>query len=91
MRFPEDLTAFGSEEDLELLGALPEDFRLQVGKRGGEQFLRLLEDTLSNFLRISERTTIPIPSDFKRTLDELFVIHCVPNCSETEQASRMSS
>ncbi len=80
MRFPDDLRGFADEEDLELLAALTEDFRLKMGEQGGEKFLLSLEDTLSNFLRLSERTAIPIPFDFKETLDDLFatrVLHAI--------------
>jgi len=78
MRFPDDLRDFADEYDIELLAALPEDFRAKVGEQGGEKFLLSLEDTLSNFLRLSERRAIPIRVDFKKTLDDLFAEGVVP-------------
>src|SRR5689334_10294160 len=47
-------------EEQELLAALDEDFQSKIGEMGGEEFLRSLEDSLSNALRLSERTAVAV-------------------------------
>lgn len=44
-----------TEEDEEYLEALADDFSLQIRERGGQAVLAQLEDSLSNFILISER------------------------------------
>jgi hypothetical protein len=44
-----------TEEDEEYLEALPADFARQISERGGRAFLEGLEESLSNFIRISDR------------------------------------
>lgn len=61
-------------EEAELLGALGEDFRSKIQEMGGDEFLRSLEDSLSNALRVSERTAVTV-DDFPRTLERLYAEH----------------
>jgi len=61
-------------EEQELLAALDEDFQSKIGEMGGEEFLRSLEDSLSNALRLSERTAVAV-DDFPRTLERLYEEH----------------
>src|SRR5579872_2685402 len=42
-------------EEAELLEALDRDFHTKIQEVGGEEFLRQLEDSLSNTLRLSAR------------------------------------
>ena len=68
----DDWDALGvDEEDEEYLAALEDDFELQIHDRGAEAFLRSLEDSLSGFLRISDRETVAV-TNAPRTLQRLF-------------------
>ena len=58
------------EEDLEYLESLQDDFTLRIGEMGGEAFLLSLEDSLSNFLAISQREPAGGAS-----IDELYELH----------------
>jgi SOS-response transcriptional repressor LexA len=57
-------------EDAEYLSSLAADFQQKIGEMGGGAFLRWMEDTLSNFLLISERE----PAGNK-SIDDLFEEH----------------
>ena len=61
-------------EEAELLEALGEDFELKIQEMGGDEFLRSLEDSLSNALRVSERVAVTV-DDFRRTLERLYEAH----------------
>jgi len=61
-------------EDAEVLAHLEEDLERQSRELGGEAFLRMLEDTLSNALRIGGRQTI-IVGDSGRALTRLYERH----------------
>lgn len=61
-------------EEAELLEALDQDFENKIREMGGDEFLRQLEETLSNTLRLSERTAVAV-DDFQRTLDRLYEEH----------------
>ena len=61
-------------EEAEFLRALPEDIETKIREMGGEEFLRQLEDSLSNTLRLSERMTVAV-DDFPRTLERLYEEH----------------
>ena len=61
-------------EEAELLSALAQDFDLKIHEMGGDEFLRSLEDSLSNALRVSQRVAVPV-DDFSRTLDSLYQEH----------------
>src|SRR5947209_10963871 len=64
-------------EDAEVLEALEEDIRAKVAEYGAESYLRRLEDSLSNALRVSERQTVAVDA-FTRALDRLFSDHVEP-------------
>jgi phage repressor protein C with HTH and peptisase S24 domain len=61
-------------EEAELLKALDQDFKAKIREMGGDEFLRQLEDSLSNTLRLSERTAVAV-DDFPRTLARLYEEH----------------
>jgi SOS-response transcriptional repressor LexA len=61
-------------EDVEYLSYLDEDLRTHASSTGAEQFLALLEDSLSHILRISDLEAVEVRS-FQHTLDRLFAQH----------------
>lgn len=61
-------------EDAEVLAHLGEDFAGRSRELGGEQFLRSLEDTLSNTLQITGREAITV-GDFSKALERLYERH----------------
>jgi len=61
-------------EEAELLAALRADFDLKIKEMDGDEFLRSLEDSLSNALRISQRVVVTV-DDFSRTLESLYEEH----------------
>jgi hypothetical protein len=67
-------------EEVELLEAFDEDFEAKIRETDGDEFLRHREDSLSNTLRVSERTAVVV-DDFPRTLARLYEEH-----AEAEQA-----
>jgi len=64
-------------EEAGLLKALGEDFEAKIQELGGDEFLRALEDSLSNTLRLSPRTAVAV-DDFSRTLARLYEEHVEP-------------
>lgn len=64
----------GDAEDAELLEALDEDFALKIQEMGGDGFLRSVEDSLSNTLRLSPRMDVAV-DDFQRMLTRLYEEH----------------
>lgn len=61
-------------EEAEYLQALGEDFAARIREMGGDEFLRTLEDSLSNTLRLSQRTAVAV-DDFPRALVRLYEEH----------------
>ena len=61
-------------EEAELLEALNDDFARKIHEMGGDEFLRSLEDSLSNTLRLSARMAVAV-DDFPRTLARLYEEH----------------
>jgi phage repressor protein C with HTH and peptisase S24 domain len=61
-------------EEAEWLRALDQDFKAKIHEMGGDGFLRHLEDSLSNALRLSERATVTV-DHFERTLARLYEEH----------------
>ncbi len=61
-------------DDTEVLDALDDDLRGRIGEEGAEAFLRSLEDTLSNVLRVSERREVEVDA-FTRVLEQLYAEH----------------
>ena len=79
LRFREDWEKIADPEDAEVLSAVNGHFHKQLDELGtgsGTEFLRGLEDQLSNVLRLSHRETIAV-TDIKSALDRLFNDHCV--------------
>jgi phage repressor protein C with HTH and peptisase S24 domain len=74
MRNPEELGTL-EEEDVELLNLLENDLRRKARESGGRALLDSLEDGLSNFLRISDRSPIAYTGDPQKTADRLFEEH----------------
>jgi phage repressor protein C with HTH and peptisase S24 domain len=64
----------GDPEEAEWLEALDEDFEAKIVEMGGDGFLRHIEDSLSNALRLSERISVAV-DDFERTLARLYEEH----------------
>jgi len=62
-------------EDAEVLEALEEDIRGKVSEAGAEAYLRSLEDSLSNTVRVGERQIVAGVDAFSRVLDRLYDEH----------------
>ena len=71
-------------EETEWLEALDQDFKAKIEEMGGDGFLRHLEDSLSNVLRLSARTAVTV-DDFERTLARLYEEHVEDERRESEQ------
>lgn len=80
----DDWEQIAGSDEAELLSQLQGDFerRLrELGENRGEQFLRSLEDQLSNILRLTDRVPLRL-EDPQATLDRLFEQHCITcNCN----------
>jgi SOS-response transcriptional repressor LexA len=61
-------------EEAEWLEALDQDFKTKIAEMGGDIFLRQMEDSLSNALRLSERMPVEV-ENFDRTLARLYEEH----------------
>jgi phage repressor protein C with HTH and peptisase S24 domain len=72
-----DLSCFDflEEEQIDILEALPEDLEQKGREMGGARLIASLEDSLSNFFRIGDRTSIAWSGDAQATLDRLFDEH----------------
>jgi SOS-response transcriptional repressor LexA len=70
-RMRRDFARLADPEDAEVLEALEDHIRQCLAESGAETFLRSLEDTLSNTLRISDRQVVPVDA-FSRVLDRLY-------------------
>jgi phage repressor protein C with HTH and peptisase S24 domain len=62
-------------QDAEVLEALEEDIRRKLSETGAEAYLRSLEDSLSNALRVGERQIVERVDAFSRALDRLYDEH----------------
>nr|MDQ2900316.1 hypothetical protein [Acidobacteriota bacterium] len=56
----DDWNDLAGAEDAEYLASLQDDFTLKVAEAGGEAFLASLEDSLSNFLRVTDREPVVV-------------------------------
>lgn len=74
MRLRTDLEQLAEPEDAEVLTLIEEDFEQKLEEMGGEVFLRFLEDTLSNVVRLTDRQNVMV-RDFARDIDNLFAKH----------------
>lgn len=73
-RLRDDWAEIAGEDDAEILAALDEDFHARVSEMGGEAFLASLEDSLSDFLRVSQRETVFV-SSLSKGMRDLFEEH----------------
>jgi hypothetical protein len=71
-------------DDPEVLEALGDDMQDRAREIGAEAYLQSLEDSLSNVLRITDRTPIAVDS-FRRALERLFTEHVEPVAVEPFQ------
>ena len=70
-RFREDWDIIADPEDVEVLGHFAEDFAQKVQEIGPGPFLAYLEDTLSNWLQLTERSAVDV-ENVAETVDTLF-------------------
>lgn len=73
-RLRRDWDQIAAPEDAEVLEHLEEDLARKIAEVGAEPVLRLLEDTLSNALRISDRRPVLL-GNFEATLNWLYNRH----------------
>jgi hypothetical protein len=71
VRQSSDLEAL-EEDEIDILDFLAEDLRGKANERGGRTLLDTLEDSLSHFLRIGDRTAISWSGDAQAAADRLF-------------------
>ena len=83
MRIRDHWEEIRDPEEAEWLKVLGEDFEAKIRELGGDEFLRSLEDSLSNTLRLSQRTVVAV-NDFTRTLARLYEEH-VEAAQESEE------
>jgi SOS-response transcriptional repressor LexA len=74
VRFRRSFGDIAEPEDAQTLEAMEEHFRVAMAEAGAESWLRGLEDSCSNILRVSERKSIAVDA-FTRALDRLFDRH----------------
>ncbi len=74
-RLRDNFEEIADPEDQELLALLEDDLRAKASETGGEEFLRYLEDTLSNTLLITQREAVEIQGSMDMTLDRLMDRH----------------
>jgi phage repressor protein C with HTH and peptisase S24 domain len=74
IRMRQSYRELAAPEDAEVLDALAGDMRNRAAELGAMAFLELLEDTLSNTLRVTERQSVDVDA-FSRVADRLFDEH----------------
>jgi phage repressor protein C with HTH and peptisase S24 domain len=74
VRLRRDWDKIAGEDDAEMLAALSADLNLKAGELGADALLTYLENTLSNTVRIGERSAVMV-EDFDRALDRLYRKH----------------
>jgi SOS-response transcriptional repressor LexA len=77
LRFRRDWPAIASEEDAEVFAELADDLAMKAREGGAAEFLRDLEDKLSNSILISPRETLMV-SDFDAAADRLYRANVAP-------------
>jgi hypothetical protein len=63
------------EQERDILDFLTEDLQTKAAEQGADALLRSLEDSLSGFLRIGDRTAIEYTGNPQRVVDRLFDEH----------------
>ncbi len=71
LRLRRDWDQFAEDDDVEVLEFLEDDLRAKAAEFGSEAFLRHLEETLSNTLRIADRESVLL-GGFESTLNRLY-------------------
>ncbi|MFN7996721.1 MAG: S24 family peptidase [Bryobacteraceae bacterium] len=71
LRFRQHWDDIADQDDLEYLDALEQDCRDTIDRLGARGMLESWEDSLSNILRVSDRSVVAVDS-FSRVADELF-------------------
>jgi hypothetical protein len=77
VRFRSRFDDIADPEDAEVLEGLEDHSRSVIAESGAEAWLRSLEDSCSNALRVSERREVAVDA-FTRVLDRLFDQHVEP-------------
>jgi SOS-response transcriptional repressor LexA len=77
VRFRERFDDIADPEDAEVLEAMEEHFRDAMAGGSAEAWLRSLEDSCSNTLRVGERQTVAVDA-FTRALDRIFSENVAP-------------
>jgi hypothetical protein len=71
-RFRNDLLNEVDPESIEVMSGMQDHLIKLAGEMGGSAVLLWMEDTLSNYVRISERFQIPTPVDWRACVEDLF-------------------
>jgi len=74
IKLREDWDQWADPEDAEVLSLLASDLAEQAEQSGAAALLEVLEDRLSNALRLSQRQSVVV-GDFERALERLFERH----------------
>jgi len=74
LRMRRDFARIADPDDTEVLEGLEDHIRQCLAESGAEAFLRTLEDSLSNTLRVSPRESVSVDA-FSRVLDRLYREH----------------
>lgn len=74
LKLREDWGRLADPEDAEVLSQLAEDLSGKARELGGARVLYLLEDGLSNVLRLTDRESVVV-GDFERALERLYQKH----------------
>src|SRR5438309_1250042 len=77
LRLRQNFHDLAEPEDAEVLEAIEEDIRAKVAESGAEAYLRSIEDSLSNVLRVSQRQTVAVDA-FTRVVDRLYEENVAP-------------
>jgi hypothetical protein len=64
------------EEELDVFAELPEDLARRAVECGASHLVDYLLSTLSNVIRITDRSYVATHGDPARTIEELFQSHC---------------
>lgn len=78
VRMREHLDGLAGPEDAEVLEAFAREIPDRAAEMGPDSYLRWMEDTLSNVMRISDRQTVPAVDSFTRLVDRLYTEHVEP-------------
>src|SRR4051794_13099795 len=74
LRMRSNFDAIADPDDAEVLEALEEHIRQCIDESGAESYLRSLEDSASNVVRVTERQSVAVDA-FSRVLDRLYQDH----------------